>query len=272
MKGRSNNYYSSIVELMYYTSIKPISLDPEGNMTELVFISRIEDYLKEASDYINVYTKRNFHKEVLSNKLEEIPEGIHGICRRIVSDIIVQLIARRDDQIVSLGDFISVLQDSIFNKNIRESLDMYVRIKRPSFFIVGSDVPYKRVGLGRNDSVISYGGNHIDIVCSEDLTKGSFVNIYTYDGIKVRLADSLIGRSASGFVQDTFLSGEVARVYLSGLIEYSENLSVGVDYVLGVGGSLKRSVQIGDKIIQRVGYSISGNLLKVSFGDVVRSD
>jgi hypothetical protein len=268
LKGRSNEYYSSVAEVIYYTNINKSTIDPDNTMTDDLFIQRIEEFLLEASDYVEVYTKRNFNKEYYLEKIERVPPGIHGIVRRIVSDIVAQAVVRRDDVVFTNGDASILIEDTVFNSNIKEDLDKYVRVQRPRFFVLGvqSEVTkrYDESGVGRIDS------DFIEVEVTEPLLKGSFVNLYTYEGTKTRLADSVLGRAAHGFVNKDYVVGDLAKIYLDGINTDVVDLIVGSDYVLGVSGGFKRVVSSEDIIMQRVGWSVGVDKLKINFSEVTR--
>lgn len=84
------------------------------------------------------------------------------------------------------------------------------------------------------------GANTNPMPASENLTNGSFVNIWSDSGTaKVRLADNSNGREADGYVLANVTTGNNATVYpLDGVNSGLSGLTPGTKYYLGTAGGV----------------------------------
>ncbi|MYL36023.1 hypothetical protein GLW05_20850 [Pontibacillus yanchengensis] len=263
MKGRTTSYYSSVLEVMYYTNVSVEMIDPNGEMTEEQFIERIEEFLREASDYVERYTRRDFNKEVKQGKLETVYAGIHGITRRIVADLVAQAITRRDGNIFIVGESNEVLKDSVFNANVKKDLDMYKKRVRPRFSLTGVSKTGERDSGGNVEEGSGNGEedelSYVQIKADEEIGAGSLINIYAeYElgPIKFRKADAELGFEAHGFIKEDTNIGDVSNIYLGGVITFNYSVLAGRSYYLGVDGKVVDKPNETFSTLQKVGYAV----------------
>jgi hypothetical protein len=133
---RTNQYYSSVEEVISYTGIRYDDLGLESE-EELAWL--LEQWLIQAKDFIDKYIERNLHKELESGKLSEIPPSIHNVATRIVANMVTQAVIRRQTPIANKDNVSTItVSDSIFTDSIKQDLEQFkivstspaLRIKR----------------------------------------------------------------------------------------------------------------------------------------------
>lgn len=127
--------------------------------------------------------------------------------------------------------------------------------------------------LRRADIVTGSGSGEADteeIVASEDLLAGDFVNIWDDSGIaKVRKASAdAIGKRAHGYVVSAFLSGTTALIYFEGPNNQLTGLTAGATYFLdhvnpGKIVSFSGLSTTTGHIIQELGVAVSATKINV---------
>ena len=111
------------------------------------------------------------------------------------------------------------------------------------------------------------GGGVRNIVCTEDLAAGDFVNIYNSTGEKCRKADASVasaGKQAHGYVLNNFTSGDTAVVYPRGTNTALTGLTPGTTYVLS-------NATPGGFLALGSGPTTAGHLLQI-LGEAVAAD
>ena len=102
--------------------------------------------------------------------------------------------------------------------------------------------PVKTDSTGRLDlSVmpVGIGPDTQDIICSENLSAGEYVQIYDNVGVPtVRKADRSNLRMAHGFVIQNYTSAQVAKVYKDSENNSLTGLTIGARYFLGLAGAV----------------------------------
>lgn len=120
------------------------------------------------------------------------------------------------------------------------------------------DVSLMPVGIGSETD---------DIMCSENLSNGNFVNIHAVGGvIKCRKADaSTSGKEAHGFVMSGYTTGDIAKVYrISQSNTQLTGKTVGAKQYLSVttAGSTQETVPTGSgQVVQFIGIAISATTI-----------
>ena len=108
-------------------------------------------------------------------------------------------------------------------------------------------------------------------VASEELETGQLVNVFEDSGIfKCRIADSVVGHEAHGFVKVTAGIGDTVTVYYIGKNTTIDSPEVGCTYYLGQNGSIIS--EAGDEemtVIQSVGIGIQGAVLFIPNGQTI---
>lgn len=99
--------------------------------------------------------------------------------------------------------------------------------------------------------------------CSETLTAGNLVNIYSNAGTTTaRKADCSNGRRAHGFVLSGFTSGATATVYLDDSLTGLTSLTVGVPYYLSTTGAASATAPTTSGYIsQEIGVAVSTTVI-----------
>ena len=102
---------------------------------------------------------------------------------------------------------------------------------------------------------------------TEDLTAGSYVNIFLSAGVqKARLADASNDRPAHGFVKEAFLTGASASVYFEGANDDLASLTIGARYYLQTGGTISATPRTTG-LHQFVGIAISATEINTDIDD-----
>lgn len=97
-----------------------------------------------------------------------------------------------------------------------------------------------------------------DIVTSEVIANGAFVNIFNSSGVKVRNADAATARPAFGFVPVGGAAGATVTVYFEGTNTAQSGRTVGaVQYLGAAGAPVETPPTASGSIVQQVGVAIS---------------
>lgn len=118
---------------------------------------------------------------------------------------------------------------------------------------------------------VGIGADTLSIPSSENLSAGSFVNVYDNGGtVNVRLADNSNGREANGFVLASVTSPANATVYFEGTNTQLSGLTLGVRYFLGTAGGVTTTAPTASgEIIQYLGKSSSATEINVEMSDCI---
>jgi hypothetical protein len=112
---------------------------------------------------------------------------------------------------------------------------------------------------------VGVGADVIDVVCSENLSAGDFVNLWSDAGTgKVRKADASNGRRAIGFVLSAYTSGQTATVYFDGTNTALSAMTPGSVYYLSggtAGAATTTAPSTSGYIVQEVGIARSATEL-----------
>ena len=107
--------------------------------------------------------------------------------------------------------------------------------------VADASKPIKTDSTGKLDlslMPVGIGPDTQDIVCTENLSSGEFVNIYNNLGsVAVRKADRSNGRQAHGFVIQNYTAAQVAKVYKDSENNALTGLTIGAAYYLGLAGA-----------------------------------
>lgn len=119
-------------------------------------------------------------------------------------------------------------------------------------------------GAGRLDATFMPVGTDIEIqnlVATEALNAGDFVNVWTSTGAKVRKADaSTSGKKADGFVLAAVSNGGTAAVYLAGINTSVTSVTAGAEVYLSdttPGGFVTTAPAGTGKTVQKIGVGLS---------------
>ena len=103
------------------------------------------------------------------------------------------------------------------------------------------------------------------IVCTEDLIAGNFINIYSSSGVKCRKADATtIGKEANGFVLAGFTNGQTATIYrISQSNTQLTGMTPGVKQYLSTTAGLRTETipSASGNVVQLLGISKSSSEL-----------
>jgi hypothetical protein len=125
------------------------------------------------------------------------------------------------------------------------------------------DVSVLPIGVGPDVAVI---------LASENLSAGSYVNIYNNSGTpNARLADASNSRDAHGFVKEAVTAGNNATVYFEGPNSNLTGLVPGARYYLGTGGNptITPPTFPASQISQFLGIAISTSAINTDIDDYV---
>lgn len=122
-------------------------------------------------------------------------------------------------------------------------------------------------GGGKLDSTLfppGFGEDTLLVDATENLSAGSFVNLWNDSGPALRLADASNGRVAHGFVLASVTSGQPATVYGIGQVnDQLSTLTPGVNYFLGTAGALTATVPTtSGHYVQYLGTAHSATALR----------
>lgn len=117
--------------------------------------------------------------------------------------------------------------------------------------------------------------NTISVLVDEDLPAGSYVNIFSDNGVaKIRLASAVsVDFQAHGYVSENWLVGDIALVYLEGTndIEGTGNVPIGTLFLSTVPGHYTDTPPTGSgHIVQKLGYSFCGCAIQTEIGLTVQ--
>jgi len=103
------------------------------------------------------------------------------------------------------------------------------------------------------------------IVTSEALAAGDFVNIWNSTGAKVRKADATTsGKEAHGFVLTSASSGASATVYFEGSNSGKTGLSPGKQFLSTTAGGCTTTAPSGSgNVVQVVGFATSATVINM---------
>jgi hypothetical protein len=133
--------------------------------------------------------------------------------------------------------------------------------------VADASKPIKTDSTGKIDlslMPVGIGPDTQDIVCTENLSAGDFVNIYNNAGsVAVRKADRSNGRQAHGFVLQNYSSAQTAKVYKDSENNALVGLTIGAAYYLGTGGavSLTPPAAGSGQLLQALGVAMSATEL-----------
>ena len=122
-------------------------------------------------------------------------------------------------------------------------------------------------GSGRLDSSflpVGIGADTQQIVASENLSAGDFVNIWNDAGTaKVRKADATTaGKEAHGFVLSAFSSAANATVYFEGSNTAVSGRTPGVQFLSTTAGSTSTTApSASGNVVQRLGFATSATVI-----------
>ena len=106
------------------------------------------------------------------------------------------------------------------------------------------------------------GADTADVVASENLGDGNYVNIWNDAGTaKVRKADaSTVGKESHGFVRASFEAGQAATIYFEGTNNHVTGLTPGPQFLSTTPGLATHEPPAGSgNVVQRIGYATSPN-------------
>lgn len=106
--------YSTAAEVIAFSGItkEDFRLDTDDELVTL-----LETYLVQCSDFIDKDRKQTF---------DPVPEGIDNIAMRMCSNMVGQMVLRRDSPIVKVDDFNTQLASSeVFTKDLKADLKLY---------------------------------------------------------------------------------------------------------------------------------------------------
>lgn len=114
--------------------------------------------------------------------------------------------------------------------------------------------------------------NTLSILVDEDLPAGSYVNIFSDDGVaKIRLASAVsVEFQAYGFVSENWLVGDIALVYLQGKNDIDVEVPIGTLFLDTIPGQYTDIPPVGaGYIVQKLGYSFCGCAIQTEIGLVI---
>lgn len=108
------------------------------------------------------------------------------------------------------------------------------------------------------------------VVASEDILKGSFVNVYDEGGFSnIRKADASIPYRADGWIMHSAVEGDRVQVYRDGVNPYVEGLDVGEEYALGTAGGVVKLADATDVMVQPLGKALTETSMQVTMDEPV---
>lgn len=138
--------------------------------------------------------------------------------------------------------------------------------------IIGLDAAGK---LDASFMPVGIGPDVVNVVTSENLTSGDYVNLYDNAGtMTARKADNSNGRQCHGFVKDSVTSPAAVNVYFEGPNDNRSGLTLGARIYLGVTGGiietpLDPAVDTG-KIHQYLGVAVSATSVNTDIEDIIQ--
>lgn len=114
--------------------------------------------------------------------------------------------------------------------------------------------------------------NTLSILVDEDLPAGSYVNIFSDNGVaKIRLASAVsVEFQAYGFVSENWLVGDIALVYLQGKNDIDVEVPIGTLFLDTIPGQYTDIPPVGaGYIVQKLGYSFCGCAIQTEIGLVI---
>ena len=109
--------YSSVEAVKQYTGIvyTDLNLDNEAALTAM-----IEEWLAEAKSLIDYDRNRDYDAD------GSVPDGIHGIAKRIVGNMASVAVMKRQTPVVMNDDFTNnIATDLVFTESIKRDLRRY---------------------------------------------------------------------------------------------------------------------------------------------------
>lgn len=128
---------------------------------------------------------------------------------------------------------------------------------------------------GRLDTTmmpVGIGADTSQVLTSEALSAGNFVNIYSNAGVfTVRKADATVaGKEAHGFVLAAYGSGVLATVYFENSNTALASLTPGVQYLSIVAGTCSSTPpSASGNVVQRLGVATSASSMNFESSDPV---
>jgi hypothetical protein len=125
--------------------------------------------------------------------------------------------------------------------------------------------------VGRISVDPSY-ANTLSVLVDEDLPAGSYVNIFSDNGVaKIRLASAVsVEFQAYGFVTENWLIGDIALVYLQGKNDIDVEVPIGTLFLDTVPGQYTDIPPTGSgHIVQKLGFSFCGCAIQTEIGLVI---
>ena len=119
---------------------------------------------------------------------------------------------------------------------------------------------------------VGVGPDTEDLVASEGLSAGEFVNVFDDAGVpKLRKADRTNNRPAHGFVIQNFASGQLAKMYKDSENNALTGLTIGATYFLGIAGAAVTTPPAAgsNHIRQVVGKAMKANNMDVEIGEAI---
>lgn len=114
--------------------------------------------------------------------------------------------------------------------------------------------------------------NTLSILVDEDLPAGSYVNIFSDNGVaKIRLASAVsVEFQAYGFVSENWLVGDIALVYLQGKNDIDVEVPIGTLFLDTIPGQYTDIPPVGaGHIVQKLGFSFCGCAIQTEIGLVI---
>lgn len=114
--------------------------------------------------------------------------------------------------------------------------------------------------------------NTISVLVDEDLPAGSYVNIFSDNGVaKIRLASAVsVEFQAYGFVSENWLIGDIALVYLQGKNDIDVEVPIGTLFLDTIPGQYTDIPPVGaGHIVQKLGFSFCGCAIQTEIGLVI---
>lgn len=114
--------------------------------------------------------------------------------------------------------------------------------------------------------------NTLSILVDEDLPAGSYVNIFSDNGVaKIRLASAVsVEFQAYGFVSENWLVGDIALVYLQGKNDIDVEVPIGTLFLDTTPGQYTDIPPVGaGHIVQKLGFSFCGCAIQTEIGLVI---
>jgi hypothetical protein len=114
--------------------------------------------------------------------------------------------------------------------------------------------------------------NTLSVLVDEDLPAGSYVNIFSDNGVaKLRLASAVsVEFQAYGFVSENWLVGDIALVYLQGKNDIDNEVPIGTLFLSTVPGQYSDIPPTGSgHIVQKLGFSFCGCAIQTEIGLVI---